>query len=118
MKPEEYLELALPRSDEYEKFDERAYDQESIENLRYRMQNELEIDPPSFTVDVESGAIIGHSGRHRAFTAYQIGLEQIPVIIYYKYAGQYIQSYGGTVQVPENVEYKPEVVGLSYKRRR
>lgn len=120
MSPKQYLELALAKSDELDRFDERAYDQESLENLRYRMEQELEIDPVSFTVDVESGAIIGHSGRHRAFTAYQLGIETIPVIIYFKYAGIPVQGMKGVIEKPdaEEMELKSELEGLSYKRRR
>lgn len=116
MNPEEYLKLALPNSKDYDRFDERAYDKGSLENLRNRMKKELEIDPPSFTIDLESGSIIGHSGRHRAFTAWQLGFETIPVVIYYKYAGTYAQKYG--MKVPQNMQFKSELEGLSYKRRR
>ena len=118
MSPKEYLELALPKSHDYSRFDANAYDQESLKNLRYRMEEELEIDPPSFTVDMESGAIINHSGRHRAYIAYELGIKQIPVIVYFKHAGMYIEKFGGIMRPPEKVEMKSELEGLSYKRRR
>ena len=120
MPPQEYLQLALAKSDELDRFDERAYDQESLANLRYRMEQELEIDPPSFTVDVESGAITDHSGRHRAFMAYKLGIPTIPVIIYFNYAGMPVEAMKGIIEKPDanEMELQSELVGLSYKRRR
>jgi hypothetical protein len=70
------------------------------------------IDPPSFTVDAESGAIIGLSGRHRAFIAYKLGIVTIPVFIYYKYAGSYIENFGGTIQIPKNLELRWVVINV------
>ena len=83
MSPKRFLQLALPKDTGDNIFDRSVYDQQSLSNLESRLQKELDIDPPSFEVDIDNYEIVNHSGRHRALTAHNIGLKKIPVVLYF-----------------------------------
>lgn len=83
MSPERFLKLALPKDTGDNILDPSVYDQQSLSNLKYRLERELDIDPPSFEVDVDNYEIVNHSGRHRALTAHNVGLKKIPVVLYF-----------------------------------
>lgn len=113
MNPKEYIDLSLPQKPGKSKYDPEQYEHSSLSNLSKRMKHHLDIDAPSFTVSTETGAIVGHSGRHRAFTAYQLGIPKIPVYLYYKKGPYYIEQLRIPVTKVENVELKNEILGLS-----
>jgi len=83
MSPQQFLELSVPKKGG--RYHEPSYDPRSLKRLKGRMEENLIIDPPEFEVEAETGQIIDHSGRHRAFTAHKLGISEIPVDI--KYVG-------------------------------
>jgi hypothetical protein len=112
MSPKKYLDLSLPR--EYGRLNVRSYKQESLENLRNRMEKGLVIDPPEFEIEFDTGHIIEHSGRHRAYTAHRLGIEKIPVIITYmtyeRPLGPKIKKVKVPLQkVPKSLKIKSEI---------
>jgi len=112
MKPEKFLELSAKRDIKVGRFEKSAYSKKSLDNLQRRMLEELEIDPPKLKVDIETKYVVDHSGRHRAFTAYQLGIKKIPVFIKYvkhrkTIAGRIYQM--EIQKIPIVSELKPEI---------
>lgn len=72
------------------------YDVESVKRLKSRMENHEDIDKPLLFVDFgpknpywkksyqkkvsKNGVIIAHEGRHRSFTAKELGIKEIPLM--------------------------------------
>jgi hypothetical protein len=75
MSPDKFLRLCYPLPD-YEKNDI------SSQNLRNRMLKGLPIDFLVLTIDVNKKKVVGHEGRHRATIAKELGIKQVPVLIY------------------------------------
>jgi hypothetical protein len=75
MSPDKFLRLCYPLPD-YEKHDE------SSQNLKNRMLNGLPIDFLVLAIDVKKKKVVGHEGRHRATVAKELGVQQVPVLIY------------------------------------
>jgi len=115
MKPSEFIELSLPQKPNVSKYDPSYYEKESLANLEKRMKRGLEIDAPSFDVDIKHKVIVGHAGRHRAFTAHKLGVSKIPVYMYYKEGPYYIEQLGTDVKEVERFKPKKELLGLHLK---
>jgi len=115
MKPSEFLDLSLPQKPTKSKYDSQYYEKESLDNLEKRMKRGLEIDAPSFDVDIKHKAIVGHAGRHRAFTAHKLGISKIPVYVYYKEGPYYIEQLGTNIKDVEKFKPKSELFGLHLK---
>lgn len=121
MSPKQFLDLAIPKKNG--RLVESAYDRRSLRRLERRMTENLEIDPPEFEVEAFTGRIIDHSGRHRAFTAYKLGIKEIPVII--KYVG-YEQTPEMKIKkvevplykIPAYFDLKPEIKRRKYELER
>ena len=114
MSPKRFLELSMKRKIKKSRFDESAYDQKSLKNLRMRIENELEIDPPTLRVESKTGRVIDHSGRHRAFTAYDLGIKKIPVFVtYIEYnvskLGQIDRVELPLQKIPKHLTFKSEI---------
>src|SRR5690242_9284631 len=55
----------------------------SLDTLRERMLAGQEIDPLFIDYDPFQRKVIRHEGRHRALAASQLGIERVPVIVYF-----------------------------------
>ena len=121
MTPKEFLDLAIPKKNG--RFFESAYDKRSLKRLERRMLEHQEIDPPEFEVESTTGRVIDHSGRHRAFTAYKLGIKEIPVVIRYvgyeRAPGMKIQKVDiPTYKIPTNMKLRPETKIRKYEIER
>ena len=115
MKPSEYLDLSLPQKPNESKYNPEYYEKQSLMNLENRMKRGLEIDAPSFDVDIKHKVIVGHSGRHRAFTAHKLGVPKIPVYMYYKTGPYYIEQLGLSIKNIKSFNPSKEFMGLYLK---
>jgi len=71
------------------------WSRESLEKLKSRMRKGLELDPLFLDVIYNTGQVIAHEGRHRAKAAIELGIEEIPVIIYHRnISGGYVPVIG------------------------
>lgn len=75
MSPDKYLRLAA-------KLPDNAYNQKSLDNIEYRIKNNLPLDPPTLEVDMNKRKVIGHEGRHRATISKKLNIQLIPVLIF------------------------------------
>jgi len=55
----------------------------SVAALKQRMMTGQEIDPLFLDYNPFQKKIVGHEGRHRALTAVELGIEKVPVIVYF-----------------------------------
>jgi len=112
MTPEKFLSLAVPviKLDDtvYTRYSEEIYDKGSLEKIKKRLKNELEIDPLFLDVDIDTGRVSQHEGRHRAFVAHQLSIKKIPVLIYYRKQGEFIEEYGISLQKIPSMKLQPE----------
>ena len=58
--------------------------QDVIEDLKDKILSRTPLDPLFFDVDIDTGKVLAHEGRHRAKTAQELGIEKVPVILYFK----------------------------------
>lgn len=75
MSPERFLHLAAP-------LPSYLVNRESIENLKSRFQQNQFVDPLVLCVDMATRKIIGHEGRHRAKVCMEVGVKEVPVLIF------------------------------------
>lgn len=61
-----------------------AYDKESLEKVRRRMQTSEPLDALYLDVDVNTHQVRQHEGRHRAKVAQELGIKKVPVLLYAK----------------------------------
>jgi len=73
MPPERFLELAPERG--------APYRQKYIDELKDKIKNK-EMDVTYLDVDVDSCHVLDHEGRHRAEASRQLGIKNIPVVIF------------------------------------
>jgi hypothetical protein len=72
LSPDEFLSLADPSTEEWMKQDDKLTD---------KMKRGVPIDTPY--IETRDGNIVyGHEGRHRAISAKEAGIKQIPVYVY------------------------------------
>ncbi len=92
MTPRQFLEKACPKClreadtvgiSELD-FDMRGKEktQETIKNVTEAMMEGNSIETPFLSVNLDGLKVRSHEGRHRAFSAIQAGIEEIPVYIY------------------------------------
>ena len=55
-----------------------------IQDLKDKMLSRTPLDPLFFDVDIDTGKVLSHEGRHRAKAAQELGIEKVPVILYFK----------------------------------
>jgi len=81
MHPKKFLDLAIKIPD---------YRQSSLKYLS--KQDTMYM--PRLVVDIDTGRVISHEGRHRCFLLNKKGYKQVPVEIYYKksYMGKFLGS--------------------------
>ena len=94
MRPDEFLELVPPQVPGFSRYDERVYDKGSLESIERGFREGSEFDPLFLDVDIDTCRIINHEGRHRAFVAYKLGIEKVPVIIFHREGGYFVDIDG------------------------
>lgn len=77
MPPEKFLSLAHALT-------EINTNEDSLKNIRYRLQNGLPIDFLMLQVDATKNKVTSHNGRHRATVAKELNIEKVPVLIWIK----------------------------------
>ena len=112
MRPEKFLNLATSTikldDTKYTRYSEEIYDSGSLEKIKKRLKSELELDPLFLDVDFDTGRVSQHEVRHRAFVAHQLGIKKIPVLIYYRKQGEFIEEYGIPLQKIPLIKLQPE----------
>lgn len=75
MSPDKFLGLvhALP---------DYAMNEKSYWNLRDRIKQGLPVDALVLVIDVKRRKVTGHEGRHRAKVSKELGIKEVPVLIY------------------------------------
>jgi hypothetical protein len=102
MAPQKFLSLCHPLPD-------YAMNDKSYWNLRKRMKEKLPIDFLVLKVDSKRKKVIGHEGRHRATVAKELGIEKVPVLIYFEEAYPRVPKWGPEHhEFADKAEFKPE----------
>lgn len=102
MTPDKFLKLCYPLKKD-------STNPQSIENLQRRMKNNLPIDFLVLKVDSQKKKVIGHEGRHRATTAKELGIEKVPVLVYFEEAYPRVPKWGPEHhEFADKAEFKPE----------
>lgn len=79
MSPERYLSLVAPLSKEMFEFEkEKGY----YTDVTDRMKTGKPMDALWLDVDTNTYQVRGHEGRHRAKIAQELGIKELPVILY------------------------------------
>ncbi len=101
MRPDEFLELAPPKVPGFSRYDESVYSKESLKSIINGLKAGSKFDPLFLDVDIRTCRVINHEGRHRAFAAYKLGIEKVPVIIFHREEGYFVDI-GGKSPCCEN----------------
>jgi hypothetical protein len=98
MTPEQYYDLVSTLFD--------PPSENSIASIRGAIQKNEPIWPPMITVELSTGQVVDHEGRHRSIAARMEGLKELPVYIFWRYKG-----YGVDVddEVRSSLWHKPSV---------
>lgn len=75
MPPEKFLKLVNPLPD-------YQMSEKSYWNIKRRIENKLPLDFLVLKIDPEKKKVIGHEGRHRATVAKEMGIKEVPVLIW------------------------------------
>lgn len=102
MAPQKFLNLCHPLPD-------YAMNDQSYWNLKKRMKEQLPIDFLVLKVDSKQKKVIGHEGRHRATVAKEMGIEKVPVLIYFEEGYPRVPKWGPEHHdFADKAEFKPE----------
>ena len=102
MSPDKFLRLCYP-------LPSYCRSEESLDNLRYRMKNGLPLDFLLLAIDVAKRKVTGHEGRHRATIAKELGIEQVPVLIYTGNLFKRVPEWSPEDhEMADKAEFKPE----------
>ena len=71
--PESFLDVVKPPL---------SWNEASLNDLREKMKKGAEIDPLFVDIEPKYCTITSHEGRHRAKAASELGIEEVPVLIY------------------------------------
>ena len=83
MKPVDFLRLTGHLPEEFRA--SPMHSQDSYDSIHAALERSETIDdPPFLDVNVDTGEIIGHEGRHRALAAHDLGISRIPVVLFAK----------------------------------
>ena len=84
MKPTDFLRLVGEMTPESFR-DNPAYSQEAYDSVRGALERGEPIGDPLFLdVNVDTGEVIEHEGRHRALAAQDLGISRVPVVLFAK----------------------------------
>jgi len=76
MHPQHFLYLTLPP--------EGTLAESETNKLKRMIRAGQGLDPLFLDVDIDTGQVTAHEGRHRAQAALELGIRQVPVIVYHK----------------------------------
>jgi hypothetical protein len=74
MSPDKFLSLVLPLN--YPEVDK-------LKKVTKRLRRNLPIDFLVLKVNAEENRVVGHEGRHRALVSKKLGIEKVPVLVYF-----------------------------------
>lgn len=89
MSPQQFLQLAPPT----------YYSEEVLQKLKQKMQKGEPLDALWLDVDVKTGRVLQHVGRHRAKVALELGIGFVPVVLYAKDGYDWAEA----TQLPEKL---------------
>lgn len=100
MSPDKFLSLVYPL-----KYPSKL----GLSHLEKRMKEKLPIDFLVLKVDSKRKKIIGHEGRHRATVAKELGIEKVPVLVYFEESYPRVPKWGPEHhEFADKAEFKPE----------
>ena len=83
MKPVDFLRLTGHLPEEFRA--SPMHSQDSYDSIHAALEHgEPMADPPFLDVNVDTGEITNHEGRHRALAAHDLGISRIPVVLFAK----------------------------------
>ncbi len=109
--PSAFLDLVDPG---FVKKTSHAFSQRSYDKVLQRLQDGEALDSVFLDVDVKTGDIIGHEGRHRCAAAIALGIPKVPAILYLR---EVAHRYVGYVRDASLHQKDPKVVEIINKLR-
>ena len=76
-------------------------DRERVDAVKKLMQEKQPLDAVWYDIDITTGKVTNQEGRHRAYAAHELGINRIPLIIYFR------NSEGKAVDLKN---YDPQVI--------
>lgn len=70
---------------------------ESLSNIRKAIISEKPIEIPFIDIDIETKQVTNHEGRHRMIVCNELGITRVPVILYFKSGGYFVDIRGKNV---------------------
>jgi len=107
--PKAFLELVDPG---FVNRASHAFSQQSYDKVLKRIQDGEPLDSVFLDVDVKTGDVIGHEGRHRCAAAIALGVTKVPAILYLR---EVAHRYVGYVRDASLHQNAPAVVALINK---
>jgi len=102
MPPEKFLKLAHP-------LPEDQMNKKSYLKLKDRMINGLPLDFLVLEVNMKLRKVVGHEGRHRAIVAKELGIQEVPVLIYTGSGFDRVPNWNkSTHDIVDKHDFKPE----------
>lgn len=95
---EKFKEQNIPKKDyeknwEIDKETKRGYYKPKLENIMPKIKKGKKIDPLYLDVDIDDCSVKSHEGRHRAYASQKLGIKKIPVVIFFRKNGDFIEEY-------------------------